>query len=129
MRVCQIYSLKDNQIFVFDSNLSGIYGAGAAKKALDFGAERYVGVGRTGQCYAIPTKDWKIRTLRLEDIRPYVMKFIQYAKEHPELEFLMTRIGCGLAGYKDEDIAPMFYGCPANVIMPPEWVAFFSRNN
>lgn len=109
-------------IFVFGSNLSGIHGAGAALFAKqNHGAIYGVGVGRQGNSYAIPTKDWQIQTLPLSAIKPYVEEFIKYATENPTLEFQVTRIGCGLAGYKNEDIAPMFKGVPSNCKMPLEW--------
>ena len=117
-----------SEIFVFGSNLAGIHGAGAARDAvLRHGAtyEKYVtaswgkrgqyGVGIQGSSYAIPTKDEWIRTLPIERIRPFVKEFIEFALAHPELEFNVTRIGCGLAGYKDADMSPLFEGAPDNV--------------
>lgn len=118
-----ITELKENQVFVFGSNEAGIHGAGAAKTALDkFGARMYQGFGHFGQSFAIPTKDKKIRTLPLSSIQTYVNIFLQYAKLHPELEFLLTRIGCGLAGYSDKEIAPLFKNeILPNIIYPKEW--------
>jgi hypothetical protein len=110
------------EIFVFGSNLRGRHGAGAAKVALDsYGAQEGCGVGKFGDSYAIPTKDRYLRTLSLEEIKPYVIQFLNYASNHPELIFNVTRIGCGLAGYKNEDISPMFKNCPDNVILPKAW--------
>lgn len=109
-------------IFVFGSNLSGRHGKGAALHARqNCGAKYGVGVGRTGNAYAIPTKDEQIRTLPLERIVPHVADFIAYARAHPDLEFEVTRIGCGLAGYTDSQIAPMFKGVPSNCNLPVEW--------
>lgn len=109
-------------IFVFGSNLAGRHGAGAAKAAYDeHGAVYGNGVGRQGSSYAIPTKDRQIKTLPLDKIKPHVDEFIEYAKKHPHLTFLVTRIGCGLAGYKDDDIAPMFKGAPDNCLLPEGW--------
>ncbi|MGL5776233.1 MAG: A1S_2505 family phage non-structural protein, partial [Aeromonas veronii] len=106
-------------IFVFGSNLAGRHGKGAAKCARDVhGAVYGVGRGRTGNAYAIPTKDEFIRTLPLYRIMGYVGEFIEYAKTNPELTFVVTRIGCGLAGYRDWEIGPMFKGVPGNCIMP-----------
>lgn len=120
-----IRSLKSNEVFVFGSNLAGRHGKGAALMAArKFGAERGVGSGPTGQCYAIPTKDQHIKTLPLEQIQISVRIFINYAAHHLENTFLLTRIGCGLAGYKDEQIAPMFKGISPNVIPPKEWTKF-----
>ena len=99
-----ITSLKPNEIFVFGSNLAGMHGGGAAHIAHKlFGAEWGVGVGPTGQCYAIPTMQGGVET-----IRPYVDEFINYAKQHPDLLFRVTRIGCGIAGFTNEEIAPLF---------------------
>lgn len=104
-----IDELKDNEIFVFGSNLSGRHGAGAAYMALGWGAKWRQASGLQGKTYAIPTKDSTItRTLTIKEIEPYVFKFIEFAKQHPELTFLVTEIGCGLAGYKAKDIAPLF---------------------
>lgn len=112
-------------IFVFGSNLRGVHGAGAAGCALkDHGAHWGVGAGPTGNAYAIPTKDERIMTLPLIRILPYVEQFIDYAKQHPEMVFQVTRIGCGLAGYAPSDIAPMFKGVPDNCEMPDDFKPF-----
>ena len=114
-----ITRLEPNEIFVFGSNLAGFHGGGAARIAHEyFGAEWGVGVGPTGQCYAIPTMQGGIET-----IRPYVDEFIRYAGQHPELTFLVTRIGCGIAGFTDEQIAPLFTSARdlQNVALPKGW--------
>ena len=114
-----ITTLQPNEIFVFGSNLAGAHGGGAARQAYDeFGAEWGVGVGRTGQCYAIPTMQGGVET-----IRPYVDEFIKYAKQHPELTFFVTRIGCGIAGFLDEQMAPLFAHAldMPNVALPDGW--------
>ena len=99
-----IDSLKENEIFVFGSNLAGMHGGGAARIAcLHFGAVMGKGVGLQGQSYAIPTMQGGVET-----IRPYVNDFINFAKHHPEMQFLVTPIGCGIAGFEAEDIAPLF---------------------
>lgn len=117
-----ITSLEPNQIFVFDSNQVGWHGAGAARLAFEkFGAEYRVGQGPTGKSYALPTKDAHIETLPLTTIERNVYHFMAYARMHPHLEFLVTKIGCGLADYEPEDIAPMFIGHPSNVILPKEF--------
>lgn len=111
--------LDKDEIFVFGSNLSGIHGAGAAKLAYDkFGAKWGVGIGLAGQTYAIPTKDRDIQTLPLDKINHWVESFLMYASLRQEKIFLVTKIGCGLARYKVEDIAPMFKGHSSNVILP-----------
>lgn len=99
-----IDDLQENQVFVFGSNLAGMHGGGAARVArLRFGAVMGNGVGMQGRSYAIPTMQGGTKT-----IRPYVNDFIAYAKEHSELTFLVTPIGCGIAGFEPEDIAPLF---------------------
>jgi len=99
-----ITHLEPNEIFVFGSNLQGYHGAGAARMALDkFGAVWGQGVGLQGQSYAIPTMEGGVET-----IKPYVDEFIDFAKQHPEYQFLLTRVGCGIAGFTNEEIAPLF---------------------
>lgn len=100
----KITTLKDDEVFVFGSNLKGAHGGGAAWIALQrFGAVLGQGVGLQGQSYAIPTMHGGT-----EAIRPYVDEFIRFAKQHDELFFYVTRIGCGIAGFKDEEMAPLF---------------------
>ena len=115
-----INSLGENEIFVFGSNKEGRHSGGAAKVAADrFGAQYGVGVGRTGQCYAIPTMDGS-----LDLIREYAEGLRCYALCHPELTFYITRVGCGIAGWNDRDISSFFhniYHTPANFILPQEW--------
>lgn len=109
------------RIFVFGSN-AGVHGAGSARHALDHcGAEWGVGVGLRGSSYAIPTKDSNIRTMPLEAIEPYVADFLAFAREHPEMQFDVVAIGCGLAGFKPSQIAPMFAGAPGNCNLPSEF--------
>ena len=115
-----ITELKENEIFVFGSNLKGMHGGGAARLAYDkFGAIWGQGVGLQGQCYGIPTMHGGV-----EAIKPYVDEFIGFAKSHPELTFLVTRIGCGIAGFRDEEIAPLFKECIEidNVILPRSFI-------
>lgn len=103
-----ITNLKPNEIFVFGSNEAGLHGAGAAYLARKWGAKWKQGEGLAGQSYALPTKDVHIKTLPIERIEFYVLRFISYAIQHPELIFLVTAIGCGLAGYTAKEIAPLF---------------------
>jgi hypothetical protein len=106
-------------IFVFGSNLAGRHGAGAAKEAArHWGALPGIGTGRQGQAYAIPTKDARLYTLPIPQIKKFVSQFRGYAYEHPELSFLVTEVGCGLAGYTAEEIAPLFEGFPPNCVLP-----------
>ena len=105
----EIKKLEQGQIFVFGSNLSGRHGKGAAKTALGWGAKWGQAAGLQGRTYGIPTKDASIRrTLTVNEIKPFVDEFIEFAKNNPNLTFLVTEIGCGLAGHKQKDIAPLF---------------------
>lgn len=120
-----IKSLKENEIFVFGSNLAGAHGGGAARVAMElFGAEWGKGVGIQGQCYAIPTMQGGVET-----IKPYLEEFFKFASLHPELTFYVTRIGCGIAGFKDREIAPLFReGLEMqNVILPKTFVDIVSK--
>lgn len=111
-----------NAVFVFGSNLAGVHGAGAARVAAErYGAARGVGVGLRGHSYAIPTKDHRIQTLPLDQIARHVADFLAVAAANPERPFVVTRIGCGLAGYDDHEIAPMFAGAPVNCLLPDGW--------
>ena len=116
-----ITELADDEIFVFGSNLSGMHGGGAAALAYRrFGAVWGQGVGLQGQSYGIPTMQGGTET-----IKPYVDEFIAFAKSHPELRFLVTKIGCGIAGFSEEEIAPLFADAVgiANVVLPESFVA------
>lgn len=114
--------MGETPVFVFGSNLAGRHGKGAALWARqNRGAIYGQGEGLQGNSYAIPTKDARLQTLHLDEVLNAVCRFIIYAKAHPELTFQLTPIGCGLAGYRREQIEPMFYYAPANVLMPPEW--------
>lgn len=109
-------------VFVFGSNTKGVHGAGAALAARrEHGAVLGVGQGRTGNAYAIPTKDRQLSTLPLFVIAAHVDRFVQYARAHPALTFNVTRIGCGLAGYTDVQIGPLFAGAPDNCQLPEGW--------
>lgn len=115
-------------VFVFGSNLAGRHGAGAAKWAVqNRGAIYGQGEGLQGNSYGIPTKDERIKTLPLKEIKVHVDRFLAIARSRPDLEFQLTPIGCGLAGYKHEQIAPMFDGAPANVRMPDEFKRALER--
>lgn len=119
-----ITHLESNQIFVYGSNAAHRHGAGAAKLALKWGAKHGI-AGLVGQTYGIPTKDHNIRTLPLDKIQVHVDTFLATAFSHPEYEFLLTKIGCGLALYQPKDIAPLFKiiktGVFENVILPEEF--------
>lgn len=120
------YEVIPDKVFVFGSNLGGYHGSGAARFALlHHGAVMGIGEGRAGNSYAIPTKEVGYQESRpLEDIKKSVDEFIDYAKEHWDEEFLVTRVGCGLAGYQDYQIGPMFRGAPSNCELPEEWEGY-----
>lgn len=123
----RIEHLAENEVFVFGSNLSGRHGMGAALTAKErFDAEVGIGEGPTGQCYALPTKGRSLRTLTLASIGYGVQDFLEYAAAHPDKTFLVTKIGCGLAGYRPDVIGRLFfsYGAlPINVVLPKEFHA------
>lgn len=109
-------------IFVFGSNIVGHHFGGAARFAFDYrGAEWGQAEGRQGESYAIPTCDERIYPLPLLSVANHVKKFIRYANENPTLRFEVTRIGCGIAGFKPEQIAPLFRGAPDSCGLPAGW--------
>lgn len=113
---------------MFGSNLAGRHGKGAALHARKFyGAEYGQGLGLTGNAYAIATKDHNLKPLPLNNIKVLVDVFLLFAESHPEMRFIVTRIGCGLAGYTNEQIAPMFKNAPKNCILDQEWMEIISR--
>lgn len=115
-----IKTVAEDEVFVFGSNLEGRHAGGAARAAHDhFGAIWGQGVGIQGQSYAIPTMHGGV-----DEIKPYVDDFIEYAKEHPEKKFLVTPIGCGIAGFTPEEIAPLFAGAKdvENVWLPESFI-------
>jgi hypothetical protein len=119
---CQKMMPTDREIFVFGSNLGGIHGRGSAFHARKYyGALQGVGQGRMGHAYAIPTKDKRLRTLSVADIAGYVKTFLDYARQNTDLTFNVVAIGCGLAGYTPDDIAPLFQQAPSNVKLPLEF--------
>jgi len=110
------------EVWVFGSNLQGRHGKGAALEAVkNHGAKYGVSLGMAGNSYAIPTKNTPYEALPLSEIQGYVEDFISYAESHKNRTFIVTAIGCGLAGYKPSQIAPMFINAPDNVILPPEF--------
>ena len=120
----KVEQMSNCEIFVFGSNIEGMHMGGAARVAYEkFGAEWGVGDGPTGRCYAIPTMHGG-----LEDIRPYAKKFIAYAKAHPMKRFLLTRVGCGIAGFKDSDMAQLFEDAleVPNIAYPRQWLPYMA---
>ena len=121
----RIEMLADNEVFVFGSNIGGKHVGGAARQAYQkFGAEWGVGSGPTGKCYAIPTMHGGI-----EVVASYVDAFIKYASEHPELRFLVTKVGCGVAKFHPNQIAPLFAQAVdlPNVYLPAEFWLYLPK--
>ncbi len=122
-----VVSLKPNEVFVFGSNLGGFHGGGAARAAYNkFGAIWGQGVGMQGQSYAIPTMQGGVET-----IAPYVDGFIEFAKNHTDKRFLVTEIGCGIAGFNPEEIAPLFAKAVdvENISLPRRFWEILARSN
>lgn len=121
-----ITELGPDDIFVFGSNLQGQHLGGAARVAYEkFGAIWGQGVGIQGQSYAIPTMQGGVET-----IKPYVDDFIKLAREWDQNTFYVTRIGCGIAGFSDEEIAPLFaeaYGL-YNVRLPKSFADIIEKS-
>lgn len=112
-----IEELKSNEVFVFGSNGQGRHGAGAAKTALDkFGAVLGQPEGLQGRSYGINTMDG------IEVFKQQTQNFIVFAEEHPELTFLLTAVGTGIAGYTHYEAKALFKNLPKNVIKPKEWL-------
>ena len=112
-------------IFVFGSNLAGIHGAGAAKEALrHYGAICGNGRGAQGNSYAIPTKDEVMHTLSLKVVEAYIWAFLCHARAHPQQDFQVTRVGCGLAGFHDAEVAPLFASAPDNCLFDTAWLKY-----
>lgn len=123
--------LDNDEIFVFGSNLRGRHGKGAALQALNFyGAKEGQDVGISGNSYAIPTKDENLKVLFLKSIAAYINDFIEFAKSHQNYQFLVTKIGCGLAGYNESDISPLFKNCKGlnNVHLPVSFIQYLNYN-
>ena len=124
-----IQELGPTEVFVFGSNTGGIHGRGAARQAYrDFRAEWGVGEGLTGQCYALPTlqfgkhaKSFSLEKRGHTELETSVKLFLHVAAVHPELTFLLTRVGCGLAGYAEDYMKSFFVKVPCNVLKPEGW--------
>ena len=123
-----VKSLPEDTVFVFGSNLAGTHQGGAAKIALQhFGAIKGAGRGWAGQSYAIPTMNEHLQQMPLSQIEHYIDDFKIYTKNHPKNTYFITSVGCGVAGYKVEEIAPMFKGISKNVIFPVSFRPFVEK--
>ena len=117
-----IHRFDDPRVFVFGSNRKGIHGAGAARYAANsLGAKHGIGEGRTGHAYALPTCYLPGVPLTLDEVREHVMTFLAHASENPDVDFFVSEVGCGLAGFRPDQIAPMFMHAPDNCHLPPGW--------
>lgn len=115
-------------VFVFGSNLAGHHHGGSAREAvLSHGAIFGEPIGHHGGSYAIPTLNHKFQKLALYDIGAHVDDFIEYAKSHPELTFNIVAIGCGIAAFSPDEIAPMFADAPDNCILPKEFTQVLEK--
>lgn len=126
-----ITHLEECEIFVFGSNESGKHGKGAAKTAMRWGAKYGQGEGLQGKTYGIPTVNSRITSaLSISRITKYVKRFIEFAKAHPEYKFLVTAIGCNLAGYKPKDIAPLFKEAliVENIYLPQQFLTILMED-
>jgi len=118
----------ENMIFVFGSNLAGRHGKGAAKFAVEhYGAKYGVGQGPTGSAYALPTKNEQIKSLTYDEVAWHCNEFLGYTKSKKDDLFQVTRIGCGLAGFTDDKIAPLFKDAPSNVFLPARWLSILDK--
>lgn len=121
-----IDKLNENEIFVFGSNLDGWHGGGAAKLAMKWGAIWGQGVGLQGKTYAIPTMHGGV-----DVIKPYIDDFLLFAQNNPEFKFLVTEIGCGIAGFTVKEIAPLFIDSIniSNIYLPESFYEILIENN
>jgi hypothetical protein len=117
-----IAELQPNEIFVFGSNLRGAHAGGAARLAKDkFGAQEGVGEGLTGQCYAFPTLTANFEKVSRAALKASRDRLFAAARQHPEKTFLLTKVGCGIAGFREDEIRPLFENAPSNVVLPEDW--------
>lgn len=117
-----ITRLQPGEVFVFGSNLAGIHGAGAALQAVKcFGAKYGVGEGLAGKSYAFPTLDKRLKKLPFERMEAARDTLYAACRENPDMRFLLTKVGCGLAGYPESEMSSLFTAAPANLILPDGW--------
>lgn len=117
-----IVALKPNQVFVFGSNMAGRHGGGAARQAwLFFGAEQGVDEGSTGKCYAFPTLTEDMQQCSNTQLKASRLKLYKYAEANQDKEFLLTKVGCGIAGFSEEKMKRLFKNAPSNITKPEGW--------
>lgn len=123
-RGAHVHTKDDDRIFVFGSNMLGIHGAGAARYALiDLGAEWGVPEGLMGRSYALPTCFEPGLPVDMDTLEEKVTSFVEFARRRPDLRFFVSEVGCGIAGFYPEEVAPFFHDAPANCDLPPGWRA------
>ena len=119
--LCAEYT-KMERVFVFGSNTRGIHRAGAAQHAYkNFGAVWGVGEGMTGCSYAIPTKVTTKIKMDFDQVAENISKFLRFASQNPQMDFEVTKVGCGYAGHQERDILRLFEDAPRNCHLPPDW--------
>lgn len=126
-----ITKLEDNEVFVFGSNTQGVHGGGAARFAMNFGAVYGQAFGLQGKTFAIPTVDYtKSGKMKVSEIKKYVDKFLDFTLKHKDKKFLVTEIGCGIAGFKVEDMAELFREALEydNVYLPKRFYDYLTSN-
>jgi hypothetical protein len=117
-----VHTASDPRVFVFGSNRLGIHGAGAARYAtVELGAQRGVGEGPTGRTYALPTCLAPGTPLTLREMTNHVERFLEHARVHSNTRFFVSAVGCGIAGFSENEIAPLFARAPENCDLPPGW--------
>lgn len=117
-----IKELKSSEVFVFGSNRAGLHAGGAARLARErFGAQEGVGEGLTGQCYAFPTLTETFEKVSLASLQASRDRLFETARAHPDKKFLLTKVGCGIAGFSEDQIRPLFADAPANIVLPDDW--------
>ena len=117
-----ITHLEPNEIFVFGSNQCGAHAGGAARLAKEkFGAQEGVGEGLTGQCYAFPTLTAGFEKVSRSSLEASRDRFFAAARQNPDKTFLLTKVGCGIAGFAEDEIRPLFKNAPENVTLPEDW--------
>lgn len=118
----EIIELKDGEIFVFGSNFGGAHMGGAAELAKEkFGASEGTGEGFTGFCYAFPTLNTDFSKRSPKELQESSQRLYWIAKQNPHLKFLLTKVGCGIAGYEEEYMKSLFKNAPGNVVLPEDW--------
>lgn len=118
-----IQVLKDKEVFIFGSNLAGNHAGGAARQAKEqFGAQEGVGEGRTGQSYAFPTLNENLKKRSDEDLKKSIQYLYEYCEGNKDQKFLLTKVGCGIAGYEEEYMKSLFKNPPHNLVLPEEWI-------